>query len=70
MAFPDDALIPLIKRAMRGDERHQYTYMQMVMSKPGDAKRLAREARRQLEEAGETIVWLPEGIDEEEETKK
>lgn len=70
MSFPDDALIPLIKRAMCGDERHQYTYLQMVMSKPEDAKRLAREAERQLQEEKAEIVWMPEGLDEQEKEKE
>lgn len=60
MPFPDDALIPLIKKAMKGNKRHQYTYSIMVDSKPENAKRLAKEAKRQLEESWETIVWCPD----------
>ena len=63
LQFPEQALLPLIKRAMQGDKRHQYTYSQMVASKPERALELAKEAKRQLDEAKETIAWLPEGID-------
>lgn len=59
MEFPEQALVNLIKRAMRGDERHQYTYSVMLKRRPERTKELLEEAKRQLEAEGETITWLP-----------
>ncbi len=56
----EQTLVNLIKRAMRGDMRHQYTYSVMLTNKPEAAREVAREAKRQLEEDGEAITWCPD----------
>lgn len=56
----EETLVGLIKRAMQGDERHQYTYSIMLRNKPEAAKEIAKEAKRQLEEVGKNISWCPD----------
>ncbi|GAI59396.1 unnamed protein product [marine sediment metagenome] len=60
MEFPETVLVSLIKRAMQGDERHQYTYSQMATMKPDRSLELAKEAKRQLDDEGVAIIWCPD----------
>jgi len=48
--FPDGPMVALLKRGLRGDERHQFTAEQLRERNPEAYERLMARAKREIAE--------------------